>query len=706
MKGLVLITALILCFLAGIPSSCQVISQNESTALNDPQGLNLSGLSENTTELIPREVLFGNPERAGVQLSPDGRNISYLAPVNGVLNVWVGPVDNITSARPVTNDTFRGIRGYFWAYTNHHIIYVQDRNGDENWRAYSVDLDSGDVKDLTPERGVNAQIQEVSYKFPDEILVGLNDRDPELHDIYRINIISGEREMVMENPGFAGFMTDDEYKIRFGIKQTPDGGQEMLVPAENGSWAQFMAIGPDDAMTTGPAGFDRSGNVLYLIDSRGRNTAALATLDLITGRESILAEDPRADISEAMSHPVKKEIEAVAFTYDRKQWKILTSSVAPDLDYLATVADGEIAVADRTLDDRHWIVAYLQDNGPVRYYLYERDARKARFLFSHRSSLEGLPLARMHPVVIKSRDGLDLVSYYTLPVWSTSNSNNSTDSNSSDIGLIRPDKPLPMVLLVHGGPWARDDWGYNSEHQMLANRGYAVLSINYRGSTGLGKNFTNAGNLEWGRKMEYDLLDAANWSIEQGIADPSRIAIMGGSYGGYAVLSGLTLAPEFFACGVDEVGPSNLTSFINSIPPYWKPQLDILASRVGDHRTPEGRALLEERSPLNYVERIRRPLLIAQGANDPRVNRSESDTIVRAVEAKKIPVTYLLYPDEGHGFARPENRISYYALVDIFLAEHLGGRYQPIGTDFNGSSITVLAGAGEIPGLDQALTKK
>ena len=339
-------------------------------------------------------------------------------------------------------------------------------------------------------------------------------------------------------------------------------------------------------------------------------------------------------------------------------------------------------------------MVYVVDDGPLRYYYYDHNQRKARFLFTDKEKLQGQDLAKMVPVIIKSRDGLDLVSYYTLPLRSDSN----TDG--------KPDVPLPMVLDVHGGPWARDDWGYNPQHQWLANRGYAVLSVNFRGSTGFGKNFTNAGNLEWGRKMQNDLIDAVEWAVQQGIADPEKIAIMGGSYGGYATLAGLTFTPDTFNCGVDIVGPSNLTSLLQSIPPYWKPELDQLTTRVGDFRTEDGKKLLGERSPLTYVDRIARPLLIAQGANDPRVKQNESDQIVKAMQAKNLPVTYVLYADEGHGFVRPENRLSFYAIAEAFLAEHLGGKYEPIGKDFQGANLTVPAGADEVPGLTDALVRK
>ena len=643
------------------------------------------------TPLIPRKVLFGNPDKASPKLSPDGSKLSFLAPVEGVLNVWVGPAADPAAASPMTKDTSRGIRIYFWAYNSRHVLYLQDKGGDENWRVYSVDTASGVIKDLTPLEGVHAQIQHVSKDIPDEIVVGLNDRRPELHDLYRVNIGTGERRLIQQNEEFAEFLTDDGYNVRFALRLTPGSGSEMLRPVDGGGWELFMKVEADDLLTTAPYGFDKTGTTLYMNDSRGRDTAAMVAIDLDTGDARTLADDPRADASDVMVHPTDKHVEAVAFTYERKRWETLDSSIAEDLEYLRTVADGDIDVVSRTLDDSQWIVAYLMDDGPVRYYRYDRQQGQAEFLFTNRQELEGLALAKMNPVVIRSRDGLDMVSYYTLPV------------GSADDGDDRPGAPLPMVVQPHGGPWARDNWGYDPVHQLLSNRGYAVLSVNFRGSTGMGKAFVNAGRLEWGGKMHEDLIDAVQWAIDEGIADPSRVAIMGGSYGGYATLVGLTFTPDTFACGVDMVGPSNLLTLIETIPPYWQPMIELFANHVGDHRTKKGRALLTQRSPLTYVDRIKRPLLIVQGANDPRVKQSESDQIVRAMQEKNIRVTYVLYPDEGHGLGRPDNSLSFIAVAESFLAEHLGGRVEPIGDAFAGSSITVPTGAEHVPGLVDAL---
>ena len=677
----------------------------------------------NPPPLIPREILFGNPDKAALRLSPDGSRIAFLAPVNGVLNVWVAPANAPEAATPVTQDTGRGIRRYFWAYTNNHLLYLQDQGGDENWKVYAVDLDTKTSRDLTPFETIPgpdgkpallpdgkpmrpaAQIENVSRRFPDTILIGLNNRDPRYHDIYRLNIRTGALTLAQTNSEFSGFVTDDDYAVRFASRMTGDGGTELLKPAAQQpaadgtssqgitNWEPFQTVGMEDSLTTHPIGFDKSGRVLYMIDSRGRNTAAMTTLDLATGAAAVLAEDPRADVAGALLHPTEETIQAVSFTYARTEWKVLDPAIQGDLDYLKTVAAGDLLVTSRTLDDRLWTVAFLLDNGPARSYLYDRSKKQATFLFTNRRALEGLPLAHMYPRVITSRDGLSLVSYLTLP------------PEADRRGDGRPDRPLPLVLLVHGGPWARDSWGLDPEHQWLANRGYAVLAVNFRGSTGFGKAFLNAAVKEWAGKMHDDLLDAVDWAVREGIARPDAVCIMGGSYGGYATLVGLTSTPEVFACGVDIVGPSNLVTLLNTIPPYWEPGIAMFTTRVGDHRTEEGRRFLESRSPLNYVDRIQRPLLIGQGANDPRVKQSEADQIVAAMQAKGIPVTYVLYPDEGHGFARPENSLSFNAVVEAFLSRYLGGRYQPVGADFQGSTITVPTGAAGVPGLEAALAR-
>lgn len=644
--------------------------------------------------LVARELLFGNPNKAAAKISPDGKQLAYLAPVDGVLNVFVGPADDPSKAKPVTSDKKRGIRRYAWAYTNQHILYLQDQGGDENWRAYAVDLKSGKEKDLTPLEGVQARLEGVSHKSPNTIVVALNDRDKRLHDLYKVDIGSGKRTLLQKNEGgFVGFMIDDDYRVKLAVKFTQTGAQELLKPAGK-EWKPFVSIGLQDAMTTSPVGFDQSGRTLYMTDSRDRDKAAFVTVDMTTAKKKVFYESTKADVSSVWIAPKTKKIQAVGYEHTRVEWGFLDPAVKDDVSVIDEALSGDFDVVSRTLDDQAWVLAETRDDGPVYYHHYDRKKKALRTLFSSRPALDQVKLTKMHPVVIKTRDGLDLVSYLSLPL------------NADPDGDGRPDKALPMVLKVHGGPWGRDRWGFNGTHQWLASRGYAVLSVNYRGSTGFGKQFINAADGEWAGKMHDDLLDAVKWTVDEKIAQADKVAIFGGSYGGYATLVGLTFTPDQFACGVDIVGPSSLVTLLENIPPYWAPFAPVLNERVGNPKTTAGRTFLHSRSPLNHVEKIARPLLIAQGANDPRVKQAESDQIVSAMQKKNIPVAYALYPDEGHGFARPENRLSFYAVSEIFLAQCLGGSYQPVGSDFDGSSITMPAGADYVHSVAGALSSK
>ncbi|MFO0762709.1 MAG: S9 family peptidase [Byssovorax sp.] len=649
------------------------------------------------TSLLPRVTLFGNPDHLSPKVSPDGKLIAFIAPDEGVLNIWVGPASDPKAAKPVTHDRVRGITTYEWTYSDNHLLYTQDKGGDENFHLYLVSTDKIEVKDLTPMEGIRAQIEALSPKVKKAALVGINNRDPKNHDLYRVDLDTGKLTLVAENKqGYVGYLADDDLDVRIALNMLPDGSEEMLVPdpKTKGAWVSNAKIPSEDVLTTNPYGFDKSGKTLYLIDSRGRDTAALVSLDMKSGKSTVLAENPRADMNDVLLHPTEHKVQAVASTRERATWKVLDRSIQADFDALAKVAPGDFQVTSRSLDDKVWVVAYVLDDGPVRYYRYDRPSKKAELLFTNRKALEGVKLAKMHPVTIKARDGLELVSYLSLPVASDPD------------GDGKPDKPVPMVLNVHGGPWARDTWGLNSIHQWLADRGYAVLSVNYRSSTGFGKKFINAGDHEWAGKAHDDLLDAVKWAIDQHIADPAKVAIHGGSYGGYATLVGLTFTPDVFACGVDIVGPSNLATLLSSIPPYWAPMFNLFAGRIGDPRTEDGKMLLADRSPLFKAASIRKPLLIGQGANDPRVKQAESDQIVKAMKEKGIPVTYVLFSDEGHGFKRPENRMSFNAIDEIFLAQCLGGTYQPIGDDFKGSTVAVPEGADQIYSLGDALPKK
>lgn len=649
------------------------------------------------TPLIPRATLFGNPDRAQVRISPDGKHLSWLGDLNGVLNVFVAPVGNPGAGRAVTGDANRGIRAYSWAFNSEQVLYTQDRGGDENWRVYAADVNNpGEARDLTPFDGVAAQLEESCERFPDEIIVGLNNRDPQFHDLHRINTRTGERRLVLENEGYAGFLLDHDYAVRGAVKFSVETGGLDTFKYVDGKFVPDEQIPMEDSSTTSTVGWDKTNGVMYVVDSRGRDTAALYARDAATGQKRLIAEDARADIAGVVQHPTSKEIQAAGHVYSKQGWVFLDKGFEAHYRVLESMPDAkgaEVRITSRSQDDSRWVVALSRPDGPIRYYTYDTGTKQAQYLFVNNSRLEGLALATLHTPVIRSRDGLDLVSYLTLPAGSDAD------------GDGKPEKPLPMVLLVHGGPWARDGFGYNPLHQMFANRGYAVLSVNFRGSTGFGKDFLNAGNLEWAGKMHDDLIDAVDWSVAGGVAQRDKVAIMGGSYGGYATLVGVTFTPEVFACGVSIVGPSNIITLLNTIPPYWAPAMQLFKNRVGDHTTEEGRAFLESRSPLNFVDRIRGPLLIGQGANDPRVKQSESDQIVRAMQAGNIPVSYVLFPDEGHGFARPENNMAFFAVAEAFLAQHLGGRFEPIGDDLGKSSARVVAGAEGVPGLSEAASR-
>ena len=645
--------------------------------------------------LLPRKLLFGNPDHLLPSLSPNGKQIAFIAPDEGVLNIWVAPADDVKAAKVVTHERGRPIRFFLWAYTNEHIVYVNDKGGDENFHIFAVDLKSGKEEDLTPFEGVRAELLDRYYDKPSVIFAEMNKRDKRFMDPVLIDIKTKAITPLAENTdGFVGYVADRDAKLRMASKMTADGGLELFTPAKPGEWKSYAKIAPEDNQTTMPLFFEKDNRTLYFRDSRGRDTSALARVELPNAKTTVLFEDPKADVEQLLVHPKLGKVQAVATNRERRVWRVLDKSLQPDFDALAKVSDGDMQVVSRSLDDRRWITAFLHDDAPTGFYLWDRGAKKATFLFSDRPALEKVELAKMHPVVIKARDGLELVSYLSLP------------RNVDVAGTGKPKEPLPMVLLVHGGPWARDQWGLNPNHQWLANRGYAVLSVNYRGSTGFGKRFINAADHEWAGKMHDDLLDAVSWAVAEKVAVAEKIGIMGGSYGGYATLIGLTFTPDTFACGVDIVGPSNLVTLLNSIPPYWTPMIAEFTQRIGDHRTEEGKKFLFERSALSRVDAIRKPLLIAQGANDPRVKQAESDQIVKAMQAKGLPVTYVLYPDEGHGFARPENRLSFYAVAEVFLAEHLGGKYLPMGDDFQSSSITVPAGAENVFGLREMLDAK
>ena len=620
--------------------------------------------------LIPRTVLFGNPERSAPQLSPDGMYLAYLAPdERGVLQVHLrtfgGDDDHM-----VTADAKRGIRSYLWAYDARHVMYLQDVDGDENWHLYAVDVETSQVRDLTPYPDVQAQIVAVDPAFPDQMLVGLNLRDRRVHDVYRVRLRDGTVEPDTENPGnVIAWEADSTLRVGAAMAARPDGGFDLLVrrPPEAASpWRKLLEWGPDDHGDI--VTFSKDNTTLFVRSSAGANAIGLVAISLDDGGRRVVAEDPQYDIGGMFIHPVTRAVQAVGFYRDTLEWHVLDGSVADDFEALGRLRRGEFKVTGGDLADRVWIVTHNTDDGPVHYYAYHRATKTATLLFANQPALEHVPLARMVPVSLAARDGLKLHGYFTPPTY-----------------VAQASAKPPAVLLVHGGPWGRDTWGYKPLVQWLANRGYGVLQMNFRGSAGYGKELLNAGNREWAGKMHDDLIDGVDWLIATGRADPGRIAVMGGSYGGYAALVGLTFTPEVFAAGVDLVGPSNLLTLIRSAPPYWKPLMAVFAHRVGNVESEQ--AFLRSRSPLFFADRIRRPLLIGQGANDPRVKQAESDQIVAAMRAAKLPVEYLVYADEGHGFVRPENRMHFFARAEQFLARHVGGRAEPV-DDVAGHSAT------------------
>jgi dipeptidyl aminopeptidase/acylaminoacyl peptidase len=605
------------------------------------------------TELIPRSVLFGNPERSEPIISPDGMQLGYLAPVNGVLNVWIRTLGQ-NDDRPVTNDTNRGIHTFGWQYDNRHILYAQDADGDENWRLYQTDIATKQTRNLTPFDKVQASIVAYEWDKPETLLVQINQRDESLFDVHRLDLNSGKLEMDTENPGdVAAWNADNDLQVRAGQVMTADGSTIIRVRNDAKSpWRDLMQWGPDETFG-GVFGFTPDNRKLWVATSVDVNAARLLEVDLETGAQKVIAADPQFDVSGMEQEPKTNRLQAARFIKQRVTYEFLDPAMKADFDRLQQASSGDIVRLSRTLDDTKWIVTYSRDNGSTCWYLYDRPAKTASLLFTARPDLEKYQLSKMEPIEYKARDGMTIYGYLTVPEG------------------MKADK-LPMVLLVHGGPWHRDVWGYNPWAQWLSNRGYAVLQPNFRSSTGYGKQYINAGDRQWAGTMHTDLLDAKDWAVERGIADANKVCIMGGSYGGYATLAALAFSPEAFCCGVDIVGPSNLNTLLATIPPYWSTMVALLHKRMGDNEE-----FLNTQSPLFKAQQMKAPLLIGQGANDPRVKQAESDQIAAAIRGNGQPVEYYCFPDEGHGFVRPENDTAFNAAVERFLAKYLGGRDEP-----------------------------
>jgi dipeptidyl aminopeptidase/acylaminoacyl peptidase len=624
--------------------------------------LSLQALAQ-LPRLIPRKALFGNPEKINPKISPDGARLAYCAPRDKVMNIRVRTIGK-KDDKAVTHEKKGGITWFVWAEDNNHIIYNPDSESGENFLLCSVDLKRKITRNLTPFAGVNASVVATDPEFPDQVLVSLNLRDRFLSDVYRLDLNTGALKLDTENPGtvkewwgWVGWLTDPYFEIRGANAVTATGGRKLLLRDDIKSRWRLLITWSQEDNESYAIGFTPDGKGLYLADSRNSDTRKLIQLDIATGEEKVLVADPEYDydISGWLIHPQTREVQAVSYNKERSYWQVIDPGIEEDLAVIKSIHDGDFEISEDRAG-RNWLIAFTADNCPKSYYIYNRQTRKATFLFSEQHSLEKYTLAPTKPIILKSRDGLNLHGFLTLPVG------------------VEP-RNLPMVLLVHGGPWNRDSWGFNrwnQEVQWLANRGYAVLQINFRGSRGFGKKFFNAGDREWGGKMQDDLLDGVNWAINEHIADPRRIAIYGNSYGGYAALAGAALSPDVFACAIARSGISNLITRIKNISPDLELLQKIYYKRVGNPDTET--EFLKSRSPLFKVDQIKIPLLIAHGAKDQVVRKEDSDLIVEALRTSGKPVEYILFPDEGHGLVRLENRLKFYKTAETFLAKYLGGR--------------------------------
>lgn len=653
--------------------------------------------------MLPLSRLMAPASYVVPQVSPDGQHVSWIGPLDGTPNLFVAMVDNLDSARPVTRFTDAGVRAtdvsgqvmYRWHFDSKHIIYPKDYEGDENWDIHVVNIETGEDRNLTPLSDKSVKVIAHGRARPDEVLISIETFGKFNPDVYLLNLVSGERSLVHQNDGALAYLADNDLEIRLGIVFAADGGLEFYRYDGGQRGELFYQVTSEDmpallsAVYQQVIRFSADNTKLYLYDAQNRDKAALVALYMESGELKVLAQDNRVDIGGVIYEPVSNDVQGYATNWTRTTWTALDDSIADDLERLRGIDDGDWKILSRSDDDSVWVVQFMASHKPISFYLYEPADGSSQHMFTSTPQLEGLKLSPMHPYVLTTDDGFDLVSYVILPPW--------TDPDEDG----RPDEPVPVVMLVHGGPSdERAQYAFGPFVHWLANRGYGMLYVNFRGSAGFGKAYMNAQRLEWGGKMHQDLLDQVEWAIEQGIAIPDKVAILGGSYGGYAALVGMTMTPDVFACGVDVVGPSNLEIFM----PHWDE--DRMGSVIGDPRTEEGRAFLRSRSPINFAHQTRNPVLIAQGANDSRVPQEQSDIVVEKMLNAGADVTYIVYPDEGHGFQRPANRMSFNAITEVFLGECLDGRYESITDKIGGSSVEVPVGIEHIPGLAEALAAR
>ena len=610
--------------------------------------------------LIPRKTIFDNPNYASPKISPDGTKLAYLAPnEQGSLNIWVKTIGK-KDDKIVTNDLNQGIKKYLWQYDNQHILFLKDNDGDQNFHLFQVNIQNKRARDLTPYESTKTKIIKYFQSNQDSIIIALNKRNKAAHDAYKLDLKDGNLELLEENPGnVIQFLPDNNLNIRAAIQANMDGSYNILGKYKKDSnWTPIFSNTLED-QNDYLLSFSDDNNYLFMLSTYESDTLKLIKINMETGNKSTIYEHPQFDIKEVFFHPKKNIIEGVNYLGEYQEWKTFDDGFSKDLFFIKNNIKGNISIVSRSLKNDIWIIASNSDDRAEEYYVYERPLKRITYLYDSNKNLKKYKLAKTWPFSFKARDGMTIHGYYTLPAVSK--------------------KKFPTILYVHGGPWLRDKWQYTPEVQWLANRGYAVIQVNYRGSAGYGKSYISASKKEWGNKMHFDLLDAKNWAINQGIADPKKVAIMGRSFGGYATLVGLSFTPNEFCCGVSYVGPSNLVTLLNSIPPYLKPRIEFSKRFIGDVQTEQ--EFLKQRSPISKVDQINKPLFIAQGGNDPIVVRSESDQMVNAMRSHNLEVNYLLFPDEGHSFLKIKNRLKCYAATEEFLTKYLGGRMDPVTAD-------------------------
>lgn len=609
--------------------------------------------------LLSRDLLLGNPERSVAQLSGDGRRLAWLAPdEKNVLQVWVKTLGTKGEAA-VTAERRRSIRRYTWAPDSSGVLYAQDPDGDENFHLFFADLATRTVRDLTPWQGVRAELLATHPRFPNTVLFTANVRDRRAMDVMKVDLRTGATELDTLNPGdVVEWLVDSAMVVRGASATTRDGGTELRVrETAKSPWRALMTVGLEENVAF--VDFTEDGRSVTLTTSINGDTDRLVEKSLKTGAERVLASNEKSDVLDTFGHSVKHQVRAVAFEVaGRRAWTTTDSTVKADFEALGKVVTGDFVISSMDQADSKWVVTETRDQAPDRAWLWDRKAKRAELLFTTQPKLEGQGLATTTPIAFTARDGTPLRGFLTQ--------------------LEPAAKRQPLVVLVHGGPWARDEWGFSGHVQWLANRGYAVLQVNFRGSAGWGKRFLNLGNRQWGLAMQDDLLDGVAWAVKEGVADPKRVAIMGTGYGGYATLAGLAFTPDAFACGVDVAGPSSLFTLLAGLPPSGLAFKQRLVKRIGDPDEPKDKDLLTRASPLYWADKIKAPVLIGHGANDPRVKVTEAEQVVTAMEKKGLEVSLVLYPDEGHGFARQDNRTDFMARVEAFLATCLGGRAEPM----------------------------